>query len=151
SSAAQFMFGRKLAAHCHCRRPARAEARSVAVTSKSPSLTRRGVLAATAAAGAVSLVPLHWAAAGEARLSQASKQGDPKMATEGQVRPFSFHAPEAELADLRKRVNATKWPEREQVTDDTQGVQLDTIQKLARYWATEYDWRKVEARLNALP
>jgi pimeloyl-ACP methyl ester carboxylesterase len=123
----------------------------VAVTSKSSSLTRRSVLAASAAAGAVSLVPLHRAAAGEARLGQASKQGDPKMATEDQVRPFSFHAPEAELADLRKRINATKWPEREQVTDDSQGVQLDTIQKLARYWATEYDWRKVEARLNALP
>jgi pimeloyl-ACP methyl ester carboxylesterase len=73
------------------------------------------------------------------------------MATRDEIRPFSFHAPEAELADLRKRINGTKWPEREQVTDDSQGVQLDTIQKLARYWATEYDWRKVEARLNALP
>ena len=73
------------------------------------------------------------------------------MAATDEIRPFSFHAPEAELVDLRKRINATKWPEREQVTDDSQGVQLDTIQKLARYWATEYDWRKVEARLNALP
>jgi hypothetical protein len=73
------------------------------------------------------------------------------MATKDEVRPFSFHAPEVELADLRKRINATKWPEREQVTDDSQGVQLDTIQKLARYWATEHDWRKVEARINALP
>ena len=73
------------------------------------------------------------------------------MATKDEIRPFSFHAPEAEFADLRKRINATKWPQREQVTDDSQGVQLDTIQKLARYWATEYDWRKVEARLNALP
>src|SRR6478672_264333 len=68
------------------------------------------------------------------------------------IRPFSFKAPEADLADLRKRINATKWPEREQVTDDSQGgVQLDTIQKLARYWATEHDWSKCEARLNALP
>jgi pimeloyl-ACP methyl ester carboxylesterase len=73
------------------------------------------------------------------------------MATKEEIRPFSFHAPEAELADLRKRINAAKWPEREQVTDDSQGVQLETMQKLARYWATEYDWRKVEARLNALP
>ena len=64
------------------------------------------------------------------------------MASKDEVRPFSFHAPEAELTDLRKRIDATKWPEREQVTDDSQGVQLDTIQKLARYWATEYDWRK---------
>jgi pimeloyl-ACP methyl ester carboxylesterase len=121
----------------------------MATNSSSP--TRRRVLAASAAAGAVSLLPLHWVTAGETRSSQLSKQGDSKMATKDEVRPFSFHAPEAELADLRKRVNATKWPDREQVTDDSQGVQLDTIQKLARYWATEYDWRKVEARLNALP
>ena len=67
------------------------------------------------------------------------------------IRPFSFHAPDEELADLRRRINATKWPDREQVTDDSQGVQLATMQKLARYWATEHDWRKVEARLNALP
>jgi hypothetical protein len=67
------------------------------------------------------------------------------------IRPFSFHAQEAEFTDLRKRIMATKWPDREQVRDDSQGVQLDTIRKLARYWATEHDWRKVEARLNALP
>ena len=67
------------------------------------------------------------------------------------IRPFSFHAPEAALADLRKRINATKWPEKETVADQSQGVQLATTQKLARYWATEYDWRKCEARLNALP
>src|ERR1700680_3105707 len=67
------------------------------------------------------------------------------------VHPFHVNVPDAELTDLRRRINATRWPEREQVTDDSQGVQLDTIQKLARYWATEYDWRKVEAKLNALP
>jgi pimeloyl-ACP methyl ester carboxylesterase len=67
------------------------------------------------------------------------------------IRPFHFTAPEAQLVDLRRRVAATKWPERELVTDATQGVQLATMQKLARYWATDYDWRKVEARLNALP
>jgi len=67
------------------------------------------------------------------------------------IRPFHVKVPETELTELRRRVKATKWPEREQVTDDSQGVQLDTIQKLARYWGTEYDWRKVEARLNALP
>ena len=72
------------------------------------------------------------------------------MATEDEIRPFSFHAPEAELADLRKRINATKWPDREQVADDSQGVKLDTMHKLARYWATEHDWRRVEARINAL-
>jgi pimeloyl-ACP methyl ester carboxylesterase len=119
------------------------------MSTSSASPTRRSVVAA--AAGAVSLLTSHWAAAGEARSSQSAKQGDAHMATKDEIRPFSFHAREAELADLRKRVNATKWPEREQVTDDSQGVQLDTTQKLARYWATEYDWRKVENRLNALP
>jgi pimeloyl-ACP methyl ester carboxylesterase len=67
------------------------------------------------------------------------------------IRPFKVEVPEAELTELRQRIIATRYPERETVTDDTQGVQLATIQKLARYWATEYDWRKVEARLKALP
>jgi pimeloyl-ACP methyl ester carboxylesterase len=61
------------------------------------------------------------------------------------------NVPETELTELRRRINATKWPERETVTDESQGVQLATIQQLARYWATEYDWRKCEARLNAVP
>ncbi len=67
------------------------------------------------------------------------------------IRRFQVNVPEAELTDLRRRINATKWPERETVTDASQGVQLATIQKLARYWATDYDWRKIEAKLNALP
>jgi pimeloyl-ACP methyl ester carboxylesterase len=67
------------------------------------------------------------------------------------VRPFQSSFPEAELAELRRRVNTTRWPERETVADQSQGPQLATMQKLARYWATEYDWRKVEARLNSLP
>ena len=67
------------------------------------------------------------------------------------IRPFRVNVPEAELAELRRRINATRWPERETVTDTSQGVQLATMQKLARYWATDYDWRKCEARLNALP
>ena len=61
------------------------------------------------------------------------------------------NVPEAELDELRRRIKATRWPDRETVTDQSQGVQLATMQALARYWATEYDWRKVEARLNALP
>ena len=67
------------------------------------------------------------------------------------LRPFHVNVPEADLVDLRRRINATKWPERETVTDASQGVQLATTQALARYWATEYDWRKVEARMNAVP
>ncbi|GAA0640718.1 epoxide hydrolase [Brevundimonas lenta] len=67
------------------------------------------------------------------------------------IRPFSINVPDEDLADLRSRLRNTRWPERETVPDDTQGVQLATMQKLADYWANEYDWRKVEARLNALP
>src|SRR5580692_6436533 len=67
------------------------------------------------------------------------------------IRPFHAHFSDEALADLRQRVNATRWPEQETVADTSQGVQLATMQKLARYWATDYDWRKVEAKLNALP
>src|SRR6202046_2109084 len=67
------------------------------------------------------------------------------------VRAFQVGFPEAELTGLRRRINATRWPERETVSDDSQGVPLATIQELARYWGTDYDWRKCEARLNALP
>src|SRR5262245_264937 len=67
------------------------------------------------------------------------------------IRPFQVNVPEGELAELRRRLEATQWPERETVSDASQGVQLATMQALARYWATEYDWRTCEARLNALP
>ena len=67
------------------------------------------------------------------------------------IRPFRVNFSDAELADLRRRIAATRLPEKETVADFSQGVPLATVQKLARYWATEYDWRKVEARLNAVP
>src|SRR3989442_14387532 len=67
------------------------------------------------------------------------------------IRPFQVNTPEAELTELRRRILATRFPEKETVADFSQGVPLATVQKLARYWATEYDWRKVEARLNAVP
>jgi pimeloyl-ACP methyl ester carboxylesterase len=67
------------------------------------------------------------------------------------VHPFRVNFSDAELAELRRRISSTRWPDRETVTDQSQGPQLATLQKLARYWVTEYDWRKVEARLNALP
>src|SRR5262245_8559547 len=67
------------------------------------------------------------------------------------IRPFQFNFADAELADLRRRVSATRWPEHELVSDASQGVQLATMQKLARYWGTDYDWRKGEARLKAVP
>jgi hypothetical protein len=67
------------------------------------------------------------------------------------VRPFRVEFPKAELAELRRRIEATRWPERETVTDDSQGVPLATMQELARYWATDYDWVPCQAKLNALP
>jgi len=67
------------------------------------------------------------------------------------IRPFTFEAPQADLDDLRARIAATRWPDRETVDDDSQGVPLKLMQDLARYWQTDYDWRKCEARLNALP
>ena len=70
---------------------------------------------------------------------------------ESAVRPFRIEVPQGEIDELRRRINATRWPTRELVTDRSQGVQLAAIQNLARYWTTEYDWRRCEARLNALP
>jgi len=100
-----------------------------------PPPDRRKVLAASAAVAASHFIPTqaHAATSSEA------------------IRQFKINVPEAELAELRKRINATRWPERETVADDSQGVPLAMIQELARYWAKDYDWRKCEARLNALP
>ena len=73
------------------------------------------------------------------------------MADNTAIRPFHFEAPQADLVDLRNRIKATKWPEREQVTDASQGVQLATMQKLAQYWVNSHDWRKCEAKIDAVP
>jgi pimeloyl-ACP methyl ester carboxylesterase len=77
--------------------------------------------------------------------STASKEGPTA------IRPFQFRASEEALADLRQRIAATRWPDKETVTDQSQGVQFATMKKLARYWTTDYEWRKCEAKLNALP
>ncbi|HTA34899.1 MAG TPA: epoxide hydrolase N-terminal domain-containing protein [Solirubrobacteraceae bacterium] len=74
-----------------------------------------------------------------------------KSADATALRQFAIEVPEAALQDLRARVAATRWPDKETVADHSQGVQLATIQALARYWATDYDWRRCETRLNALP
>ena len=71
--------------------------------------------------------------------------------TGNEIRPFQVDIPEEELAELRRRIAAARWPSKELVADRSQGVQLATLQELARYWATDYDWRKAEAKLNALP
>ena len=84
-------------------------------------------------------------------IQTSTGQQDKKQESDNAIRPFRITVPEAEIAELRRRINATRWPDRETVPDQTQGVQLATIQALARYWGTEYDWRKIEAKLNALP
>jgi pimeloyl-ACP methyl ester carboxylesterase len=115
--------------------------------------TRRSVLAASAAVGAASFLPMRFAAAVDTPSSQQPNQGVSSMDANkvDAIRPFSIHFPDEALVDLRRRVKATKWPDRETVEDATQGVQIATMHALAQYWATEHDWRKVEARLNALP
>ena len=105
------------------------------MSANSASPTRRTLLATSAAVGAVSLMPASLTAA----VSDAA------------IRPFQVHFPDAALVDLKRRVAATRWPDKETVRDASQGVQLATMQKLAAYWQTGYDWRKVEARMNALP
>jgi len=98
-------------------------------------LTRRQILAAATTVAASTLIP-----------TRAPAEG-PSDA----IRPFRVDVPDAQLLDLRRRLAATRWPDRETVADDSQGVPLAMMQSLVRYWATGYDWRKVEARLNALP
>src|SRR5438034_4863854 len=71
--------------------------------------------------------------------------------TATEIRPFHFEIPEEQIDDLRRRIAATRWPSKELVADRSQGVQLATLQELTRYWATDYDWRRCAAKLNALP
>lgn len=74
-----------------------------------------------------------------------------KTNSEELIRPFHISVPEADIAELRQRINATRWPAKETVTDQSQGVKLEKIQNLVKYWGTDYDWHKAEAKLNALP
>src|SRR3954464_15313124 len=92
-------------------------------------------------------------AIGRAQTATASRAGSAAPgSTETQaIRPFRFYASDQALTDLRRRIAATRWPEKETVSDQSQGVPLATMQSLARYWATDYDWRKAEAKLNAFP
>jgi pimeloyl-ACP methyl ester carboxylesterase len=116
--------------------------------SGTPGLDRRRFCAAAAATIAVGpLSLLDFSERSEAMTTVAQQTGSDTTA----IRPFHVHFPDEALADLKRRIAATRWPEREIVTDQSQGVQLATVQKLARYWETEYDWRKCEAKLNALP
>lgn len=102
----------------------------------------KNILANTLVAGALVMQ----GAVGNAQSGQSANSS-----SNDEIRPFHVNIPEEKLADLKRRISATKWPDKEVVNDETQGVQLATMQALANYWVTEYDWRKVEARLNAVP
>jgi pimeloyl-ACP methyl ester carboxylesterase len=104
-----------------------------------------GVAAAAVAAG--SLSQLAFAETNQAITEVSPPAGGDKTA----IRPLRVHVPESQLIDLRRRIKATRWPDRETVTDDSQGVPLAMIQELARHWSTDYDWRKCEAKLNSYP
>ncbi len=115
-----------------------------------PSLTRRDFLARSATA--ISVSPFLFASPTHAK--ETTMITDTEAVAAGQatsIRPFSYRATDEELNDLRRRVAAVRLPDKEPVSDFSQGVKLATVQKLARYWATEHDWRKVEARMNSLP
>jgi pimeloyl-ACP methyl ester carboxylesterase len=123
--------------------------------SETPGFNRRrfcGVAAATVAAGPLGLLDFSrrleaMTGTKTETLTDAARQ----TGSDPDIRPFRVSIPEADLVDLRRRIKATKWPEKETVTDESQGVQLATTQKLARYWGTDYDWRKAEAKVNAVP
>jgi hypothetical protein len=98
-------------------------------------ITRRKLLAATVATGAITLVPL---------AAQGAGSGD-------SIRPFLVNIPQADIDDLRQRIAHTRWPDMETVGDGSQGPQLANVRELVSYWGNGYDWRRAEAQLNALP
>jgi pimeloyl-ACP methyl ester carboxylesterase len=110
--------------------------------------TRRRFLAASATTGAIGLTTF---ASADAYELVADRPGGGSGAPADAIRPFHVNVPQSALDDLRRRIQSTRWPERETVADDTQGVPLATMRELAHYWATNYDWRKVEAQLNSYP
>jgi Epoxide hydrolase N terminus len=121
-----------------------------------PSLTRRGFIARVAAALSVSpfLFPsLNYAETMKTSTDAvlAAAPATRKAAEDSSIRPFRAEVPQAALDDLRRRLAATRWPDKETVADASQGAQLANLQELVRYWATDYDWRKGEAKLNAFP
>src|SRR5262249_54095891 len=127
------------------------------ITERPPSasvLSRRTLLVNGAAMATVAALPNRSAPQEGGTMSQASatQQGGMQAAEDKSIRPFrKFQVPQAALDDLRRRIAATQWPEKETVSDESQGVPLAMMQELARYWATDYDWRKAEAKLNAFP
>jgi pimeloyl-ACP methyl ester carboxylesterase len=115
---------------------------------KAPGLNRRRFFGATAATVAASTLSLQFISSERSKAMSAVAQSKGSDTTA--IRPFQVNFPEAKLADLRKRINATVWPDKETVSDESEGIQLATMQKLARYWGTDYDWHRCESKLNAV-
>jgi pimeloyl-ACP methyl ester carboxylesterase len=111
-------------------------------------VSRRQSIKFGATGMAISLLPASALSAAEAKSSAPKEDA---MTDNTAIRPFHVSFPETDLTDLNRRIKLTRWPERELVSDITQGVKLDTMQTLAKYWASDYDWRRCEAQLNALP
>ena len=107
------------------------------MAAESSALTRRSFLVSAATALGIALL--------------GAPAVRPAAADDASIRPFQVHVPEAALIDLRRRIAATRWPDRETVNDQSQGIQLEKLKPLVEYWGTGYDWRKAEAKLNALP
>src|SRR3982751_5433834 len=102
----------------------------------------KDILANTVMAGALAM---------QGTLSNAQGATSIKLSPDESLRTFKVHITNEQIADLKRRVLSTKWPSQELVKDESQGVQLATMQALAKYWATKYDWRKIEAKLNSYP
>src|SRR5262249_9072895 len=127
----------------------------MSATSKKRSMSRRQFLTSAGAMSGAALlaaynVPTHLTSVRDSQKENIMTRLVSTM-TDVEVQPFTVNMPEAALADLPQRITATNWPSKELVADPSQGVQLATMQALAKYWATDYDWRKFEAKLNALP
>lgn len=114
-----------------------------------PGRSRLTIRMISIAAGSIMLVPLGYMTPASA--ADSSQSGVVNAKSDESVRPFQIHVPQAQLDDLRKRIAETRWPDKETVDDISQGIQLKRVQELVRYWGTDYDWRKAEAQLNALP
>lgn len=120
-----------------------------AVTPAFPHAARRALSGAAALAAIALAGTMQPAFAAEP--AAAKSVAAQRATTDESIRPFKVHVPQAQLDDLRRRIAATRWPDRETVADDSQGIQQARVQELVRYWGTQYDWRKAEAQLNALP
>jgi pimeloyl-ACP methyl ester carboxylesterase len=112
---------------------------------------RRQFFRRVAAVAVITQAKFAFSANSGTSVNSAAQQEGTQAADKNAIRPFKWNFPEADLTDLRRRIKATRWPEKETVSDDTKGVQLATIQALAQYWGTDYDWSKCEAKLKALP